>query len=328
MRQCYRIIEGRFDPTDKGSLCVYTAPTAEEREHIKSEFEILDYDIDAALDPDEIPRIEFDEKGAAIIWKRPYRGGEAGMEFSAQPIGFFLRGDTLTVVSNEPVATFVEKEFVGTSSTLSFLMRYFFFTIKQYLLHLKAIKQITAQLEVTLTQSIENSAFLQMFNLSESLVYYHTAVEANGSVLEKLRQHADKLAFSPRQMSLLDDAILENNQCARQVDIYTKVLSGLMDARGNIVNNNMNVLLKNLTIINVVFLPLNLVASIGGMSEYSRLIDTYGLHWEAGYALFTAAMVIIAWCTWILLRRFGGVPYRPIFKITNLTEMIKKIIGS
>ncbi len=31
-----------------------------------------------------------------------------------------------------------------------------------------------------------------------------------------------------------------------------------MDARGNLVNNNMNTLLKNLTLINVVFLPLNL----------------------------------------------------------------------
>ena len=74
---------------------------------------------------------------------------------------------------------------------------------------------------------------------------------------------------------------------SRQADIYSSVLSGLMDARGTIVNNNMNVLLKNLTLINIVFLPLNLIASIGGMSEWSMM--TQGLDWRISYSLFSSA---------------------------------------
>lgn len=37
----------------------------------------------------------------------------------------------------------------------------------------------------------------------------------------------------------------------------------------------MNVLLKNLTIINVVFLPLAVLASMGGMSEFTIRIRDY-----------------------------------------------------
>lgn len=49
--------------------------------------------------------------------------------------------------------------------------------------------------------------------------------------------------------------------------MYSTVLSRIIDARGNIISKNMNVLLKNLAIINVISLPLHLLASIGGMPE-------------------------------------------------------------
>jgi magnesium transporter len=94
-----------------------------------------------------------------------------------------------------------------------------------------------------------------MFNLSESLVYYLNAITGNGVVLTRLRAHAEKAGFSPETLAFIDDLIIENNQCYKQAEIYSTVLSGLMDARGTLVNNNMNVLLKNLTIINVIFLP-------------------------------------------------------------------------
>ncbi len=74
-----------------------------------------------------------------------------------------------------------------------------------------------------------------------------------------------------------------------------------MDARGTIVNNNMNVLLKNLTLINIIFLPLNLIASIGGMSEFS--VMTQGIDWRISYSLFTLGMLFFGWLTWLLVIR-------------------------
>jgi magnesium transporter len=75
-----------------------------------------------------------------------------------------------------------------------------------------------------------------------------------------------------------------------------------MDARGNIVNNNMNVLLRNLTMINVVFLPLGVLASMGGMSEFTMMIQEYGIDWRIGYPLFTAAMVGMGAALWVAVR--------------------------
>jgi magnesium transporter len=73
----------------------------------------------------------------------------------------------------------------------------------------------------------------------------------------------------------------------------------------------MNVLLKNLTIINVIFLPLGVLAGMGGMSEYSMILEHYGISWQAGYAAFAVAMVVVGYVLlqgvkhWIG-QRYGG----------------------
>jgi len=153
-----------------------------------------------------------------------------------------------------------------------------------------------------------------MFNLTESLVYYVNAIGGNYTVLTRLRNHAQRLNFMEDTIEVLDDIMIDNNQCLRQGEIYSEVLSNLMDARGTLINNNMNILLKKLTIINVVFLPLNLIASIGGMSEYGMI--TKGIGWGLAYSLFFIAMALIGGFTAFLLGRmsFAG----------NSSEDIKK----
>jgi magnesium transporter len=176
---------------------------------------------------------------------------------------------------------------------------------------------IARDLQEKINTSMENKHLIQMFNLSESLVYYLNAINSNGAVLTRLRAHAERAGFAADDLALLDDLLIENNQCFKQAEIYSTVFAGLMDARGSLINNNMSVLLKNLTIINVVFLPLNLIASIGGMSEYSMM--TQGLDWRVSYVIFLVAMVAIGLITAVLLRRvnIGGGALRPFPGLRN-----------
>ena len=86
-----------------------------------------------------------------------------------------------------------------------------------------------------------------------------------------------------------------------------------MDARGTIINNNVSVLLKKLTLISIIFLPLNLIASIGGMSEFSMM--THGIDWRISYALFALAMVALGWGSWHALVRL--LERRPSAKVSS-----------
>lgn len=119
---------------------------------------------------------------------------------------------------------------------------------------MKIIKLISRDIEKEINTSLENKSLLQMFYLSELLIYYIDAINGNKIVLNKFHTYLknNKIEIN---IDFLNDLIIENEQACRQAEIYSNVFTGLMDARGNIINNNMNILIKKLTIINVVFLP-------------------------------------------------------------------------
>ena len=68
------------------------------------------------------------------------------------------------------------------------------------------------------------------------------------------------------------------------------------------ININQNREIKQLTILTVIFMPINVIAGMGGMSEFSMM--TEGIPWPVAYAAFAAAMVVIGMLTYTGLRIF------------------------
>jgi magnesium transporter len=58
------------------------------------------------------------------------------------------------------------------------------------------------------------------------------------------------------------------------------------------VSNQTNDAVRRLTLITVIFMPLTLLASIGGMSEWTMM--TGPQNWRIAYPLFIGGMIIIA----------------------------------
>jgi magnesium transporter len=183
------------------------------------------------------------------------------------------------------------------------VLKIFFSIISHFLSHLKVISMISDSLEQKINQSMENRYLLNMFTLEKSLVYYLNATNSNAAVIDKLKINGAKCGFSAEELEFLDDLIIEGHQCVKQAEIYSNVLSSLMDARASIVNNNLNIWIKQLTLISIVFMPLNVIAGIGGMSEFSMM--THGIPWPYAYAAFTVALIPIGFLTYWALIRFG-----------------------
>ena len=285
-------------------IVVYAVPNEDEKKELLEALGHDRHDLESALDPDEVSRVEFGADDVYIIWKRPNNVSyQQQLKFEVSSVGLFVQKDRLVVILSDMCPAFTGKEFQKVASINDLLLKFFQHTSRHYLEHLKVIKQLAAEIQTKLNQSMENRYLIQTFMLSESLAYYLNALEANAGVLQKLRNSASKLNFSPQEIEMLDDIIIEHQQCERQTNIYSSMMSGLMDARGAIINNNMNVLLKNLTLINIVFLPLNLIAGIGGMSEYTRI--TENIPWWISYPGFMAVMGLFGWLLWILLVRIN-----------------------
>lgn len=307
MRQDFAIEEGRIvqatGEEGGGPIRVYSAPTPEERAELMAACGIDEHTLNSALDPEEVPRVEVEDDQAFIIWKRPDPASfrTAGM-FEVSSVGIVLHRDHLTIVTaNEPLSLGGKRP-RAIRSLHDLVLRELLEMMRHYVDHLRAIKAMAREVQTKLNMSIGNEHLLQMFSLGESLVYYVNAIEANGGALVRLRASAERLGFTAEDAELLDDVMIENTQCARQAAIYSQVLSGLMDARGNIINNNMNMLLKNLTVINVVMLPLGLLAGIGGMSEFTMM--TEGVPWWVAFPLLLLGMGCIGLATWFVIHRW------------------------
>jgi magnesium transporter len=86
------------------------------------------------------------------------------------------------------------------------------------------------------------------------------------------------------------------------------VVTSLMEMYLSMLNNQMghtanqtNMTVRRLTFITTIFMPLTLLAGIGGMSEWSMM--TGPENWRISYPLFILAMVIIGIVNYFLFRR-------------------------
>jgi magnesium transporter len=82
----------------------------------------------------------------------------------------------------------------------------------------------------------------------------------------------------------------------------------LMDAAVGFININQNKVIKRLTVVSVVFMPLNILAGIGGMSEFTMM--TEGVPWPIAYGLFTVGLAGVGWLTSVLLQVLEKREYR------------------
>jgi magnesium transporter len=306
MKDGFALAEGSLVSVAGGGpadVVLYTSPSADEAREVIDGLALDEYDIESALDADEISRVEISKTCVSIIWKQPKNVSvQDQLRFDVGSMGLFLHQDRLIVIVSDAAPSFTARDFRhDCSSALDVLLKVLAQTVRHYLGHLKVIKQLTVELGSKITGSMENQYLLQMLALGESLIYYINAIEANGGVVGKLQTHARRLGLNDEQIDTLHGIGVDNQQCARQARIYSDVVSGLMDARGTIINNNVSVLLKKLTLISIIFLPLNLIASIGGMSEFSMM--THGMDWRISYSLFALAMVVLGWGSWHLLVR-------------------------
>jgi len=306
MLQEYGIREGQLVPCDeqKGLVKVFTSPDVIERNYLEHTCRISPHNISSAMDPDEIGRLEFENDHTMLLIKSPKNYSSSdNFLFKVTSVGVFVYKEVLVIIMNNQETSILEgRQAFKIASLNDALLKILYGTIAHFLGHLKVISLLSDSLEHKINSSMANEHLLNMFTIEKSLIYYLNGINSNSVVMDKLKSNATRIGLSSENLALLDDIIIENNQCNKQAEIYSNILVGLDGARGAIVNNNMNQLIKRLTIVSVVFMPLNVIAGIGGMSEFSGV--TEGVPKWLSYSLFALGMVGIAFLTYWILKVF------------------------
>ena len=211
-------------------------------------------------------------------------------------MGLYLFKDRLVIVVGEEVSLFEGRPFARVRDLQEVLLKVLYRRIFHFEEHLKVINRISEELEDAISTAMTNKNLLNLFTLEKSLVYYLNAINTNAKVIEKLRANAQRIGLSPENLELLDDVLIENSQCYDQAEIYSQVLAGLMDARGTIVSNNLNVLMKALNLIMLMLMLPTLVVSIFSMNvAFPLQTHPFAFYIILGIGVVTAAIVGFIW---------------------------------
>lgn len=254
-------------PDGESPIAVYCNPTGAERRLLVDTLGIDEHTLNSALDPDELSRLEFEPEHVAAIFKlpRPYTGADA-MSLKVGSAGAFLFRDRLVLVTSETFPLFDGIRLQPGSSLQYLFLRLLYRSIYHFLEHLRVINRIADELQGKIETAMGNRYLINLFSVQKSLVYYLNSINANGVLIERLRLNGARIGFSQEALELLDDITIENNQCYRQAEIYSNILASLMDARASIVGNNLNVVMKTLTLITLAIMVPTFVVSAFSMN--------------------------------------------------------------
>lgn len=303
------ICDGRLIEAKEGACHVeiYIAPDETEKRYLIDTRKIDEHTLHSALDPDELPRLEMEPDHTAIIFKRPKNYSAADeFHFKVASTGVFLFKDRLIIVMSEDAQLFEIKQSNRIHSVQDALLRFMYRSIFHFLEHLKVIHLISDQLEQKIQQAMENRALINLFTLEKGMVYYLNAIHGNGVVIEKVKNLAARLGLSPEQVELLDDIVIENNQCYKQAEISSNILASLMDARVSIVSNNLNVVMKKLTLVMIALMLPTLWTSFFSMNvPLPGMVGETRPFWSYGMFIFIVgtAIVMALFLIWLWRRR-------------------------
>ncbi|MFA6505324.1 MAG: magnesium transporter CorA family protein [Treponemataceae bacterium] len=222
------------------------------------------------MDADEQARIEKEDEYTAIIVRLPVYDENFEVSYFTVPLGIILYSDKIITIcqrSSEVLEDIIRNRVrdFSVSNKSSFVLNLLGRAALVYLRALKDLNKRTTVIERELQKSVKNYELIQLLSIQKSLVYFTTSLKTNELLLEKL-QKSPLIKFKEDENDLLEDVLTENKQAIEMANIYSSILTGTMDAFASVISNNLNIVMKRLTIVSIVLMIPTLIVSFFGMN--------------------------------------------------------------
>ena len=227
------------------------------------------------LDTGERPRFDYEDDVSLLIVHVPQPvppedESEEVSPYRTVPLGIiFCPRSVITVCS---AATPVTSAFLDQirrvcppSETYRFAFRLLWHAGVLFLRYINDVHSRTSLLEDELHESISNDVLLKLFQVEKTLVYFTTSLKADTIALARANT-ARQLPLSEDDRDSLEDAMVEYQQALETATIHANILNGTLDTFASLINNNLNQVMKYLTVATIFLAVPTLVASIYGMN--------------------------------------------------------------
>ena len=139
-----------------------------------------------------------------------------------------------------------------------------------------------------------------MLNIEKSLVYFSTSLTGNDRVLYKI-QRSQAFMTNEDDIDLIEDVINDNKQAIEMCNIYRDILSGTMDAYASVISNNLNIIMKTLTLLTIIMTIPTIIASLWGMNVPVPFMNS-----PYGFYILVAIAIVLAICAGFVLTKLSN----------------------
>jgi magnesium transporter len=286
-----------LEEIEDGAWISLVNPAPEELNFIGKKLSVEKDFLGAALDEEETARLETEDDQVLILVDTPYvEKADNHIVYETLPLGIIITDKNIITVclKNSIIMGQFEKNNIRTFCTYKkyrFLYQILYKNAQRYLLYLRQIDKMSNHVETQLHQSMKNKELFQLLDLEKSLVYITTSLSANQVVLEKIMRINIIKKYSEDE-DLLEDVIIENKQAIEMANIYSGILSGMMDAYASIISNNLNIVMKLLTSITILMAIPTMFSGFFGMNLKNIPFETspFGFWIVLGISILTACI--------------------------------------
>lgn len=283
MHECYKTdATGThiIDVPESGCWVNVMEPDQDDRTWLAGRLGVVPEFIRSAFDEEETSHIDFEDEENQVLVTIDYpseEGVEEGsdpsvLQYTTHPITvIFLREPnillTVSLKRNHPIQRFRDSQVRGFDTRLRtrFLLQLLLIVSQRYQLYLRRIDRLSGKTEISLRSSMRNEEIIQMLSLEKSLVYFSTSLKGDESVLTKISAGRIIKLYDEDQ-DLLEDVLIEIRQAIEMCNIYSNTLPVTMDAFASVISNNLNIVMKSLTVITIVIAIPNIVFGFYGMN--------------------------------------------------------------
>lgn len=269
--------------------------------------------IEDCFDENEIPKIEDFPQNSFILFN--YFNYSKG-ELSIDEVDFFLGENFLVTVSHpnatktpllEDIERIVETNLHNARQGPSFLMHVILdYVVDKKFSAIEALEDDLDAVEGAMLADASSFNPVELVRFRKYLLSLRKSLFHEREILIKISRKdcpfiADKAIIHYRDVY---DHLVGFFELTES---YRDIVTSLMEMYLSMLNNQMtkaandtNTTVRRLTIITTVFMPLTLLAGIGGMSEWSMM--TGPENWRIAYPAFLLALAVIGFVNFYLLK--------------------------
>lgn len=293
MIERYYISNDGITPAEEaGNWIRVSSPNNTEIEQLSNETGIDAHDLRRSMKRDKGAAFSIEKGYTMILLDAPYENKGGNSLYNTSSVSIYCTGDRIITVSQKKTdifTKFIEKppKNLDMKKKDDVQMRMIIAIMDQYNTFINHINQMRKDIEKRISKKVKDDDIYTLHQMGSSLIYFITSLKSFQPVIDKIGKNLDG-KMDQTTDDLLDDLKIMVSQNSERATIYKEVVDNAGELCNTMVSNDLNDVMKLLTVITLVLSIPVLIAGIYGMNVVLPMSD-----YEYGFELVCVIMVVL-----------------------------------